>query len=550
MAQTSAVVPGRGAFAERKWREAYTQFSAADRKKPLEPEDLERFATAAYLVGEDAHATSIWTRAHHQLIDQGNVERAARLGFWLSLSFLLAGEIAHSTGWLARSQRLLNDREGECVAQGYGLIVTGLLAMFQGNLESAGASFEQALALAGQFGDADLLALALLSRGQSLIQSHENAEGLARLDEAMVAVTAGEVSPVLAGIIYCAVILICQRIFDLRRAREWTKHLDAWCASQPDLVPYRGQCLVHRSEILQMQGDWSEALAEVLNAREHLAEKSGAVVGRACYQQGELHRLRGEFARASEMYREAGRIGFEPQPGVSLLLLAEGKLDAAAAAIRGVIDSDGGLKGPGIDPSGAKLLGPYVDIAIATGDLAAARAGADELMQVAKKMEAPFLLATATQASGAVLFAEGELQAALALLREAWAIWQQLEAPYEGARVRILIGRVCQQLGDLETARMHFDAAHSILENLGATPDLVELDRLMDTREAGSFGVLTDREREVLSLVAAGKTNQQIAMALGISKHTVARHLSNIFNKLGVTSRTAASTFAHKYKLV
>jgi tetratricopeptide (TPR) repeat protein len=222
MPRTSAIAQGREACARQKWREAYAQLSAADRELPLEPTDLERLATAAYLVGEDAHATNIWTRAHHQLLDQGNAQRAARLGFRLSLSHLLAGEMARSAGWLARSQRLLKDREDACVEHGYGLIVTGLLAMGKGNIESAAASFDQALALAEQFGDADLLALGLLSRGQSLIQSNNVSDGVARLDEAMVAATAGEVWPVLTGIIYCAVILTCQRIFDLRRAGEWT----------------------------------------------------------------------------------------------------------------------------------------------------------------------------------------------------------------------------------------------------------------------------------------------------------------------------------------
>ncbi len=550
MARTPATVQGREAFARQKWGEAYAQLSAADRQAPLELADLERFATAAYLVGEEAHATTIWTRAHHQLIDQGDVERAARWGFWISLSLLLAGEVARSTGWLARSQRLLKDRQGACVEQGYGLIVTGLLAMGKGSTESAGAIFEEALALAEQFGDPDLLALSLLSRGQSQIESHKTAEGVARLDEAMVAVTAGEVSPVLAGIIYCAVILTCQRIFDLRRAREWTTQLDAWCASQPDLVPYRGQCLVHRSEILQLQGDWPGALAEVMKARDHLADRSEAAVGRACYQHGELHRLRGEFAQANKMYREAGRNGCEPQPGVSLLRLAEGKIDAAAAAIRGVADSAGSQQGPGAGSSRPKLLGPYVEILIATGDLDSARAAADELTRIAAAFDAPLLRATSAQATGAVLFAEGKLKAALALLREAWGTWQQLETPYESARVQVLIGSVCQRLGDHETARMHFDAAHSVFGQLGAAPNLVELERLMATRGAGPFGALTDREREVLSLVAAGETNRQIAAALGISEHTVARHLSNIFDKLGVTSRTAASAIAHKHKLV
>ena len=186
---------------------------------------------------------------------------------------------------------------------------------------------------------------------------------------------------------------------------------------------------------------------------------------------------------------------------------------------------------------------------IATGDLYTAGAAADELTQIAAAFDAPFLLATSAQATGAVLLAKGEMKAALALLREAWAIWQQLETPYESARVRVLIGRACQRLGDHETARMHFDAAHSVFGQLGAAPDLVELDRLMATRGT-LLGALTDREGEVLSLVAAGETNRQIAAALGISEHTVARHLSNIFDKLAVTSRTAAGAFAHRHKLV
>jgi DNA-binding CsgD family transcriptional regulator len=550
MAENPAIVQGREAFARQTWGQAYEALSRADRVSPLEPADLERFAAAAYLVGREAEAVRAWTRAHHDFTDHGDVERAARCGFWLSLYMLLAGEMAQTTGWLARSQRLLKDREEACLEQGYGLIVTGLLAMGKGDAGSAGTIFKQAVALAERFGDADLLALGLLGRGQSLIQSNRPAAGIARLDEAMVAVTAGRVSPVLAGIVYCAVILDCQRLFDIRRAREWTRQLDSWCSAQPDLVPYRGQCLVHRSEILQLQGDWHEALAELQKARAHLAERSEAVVGRACYQQGELHRLRGEFAQAEEMYREACRFGCEPQPGLSLLRLAEGEADAAAASIRGAVESAGGLQGSGAGSSCPKLLGPCVEILVAAGDLDAARTAADELRQIATAIGAPSLLATSTQATGAVLFAEGKLKAALALLREAWALWQQLETPYEAARVRVLSGRVCQRLGDDETARMHIHVARSVFAQLGAAADQGELERLMANRGAGAPGALTDREREVLALVASGETNRQIAAKLGISEHTVARHLSNIFDKLGVTSRTAASAHFHKSRLV
>jgi ATP/maltotriose-dependent transcriptional regulator MalT len=220
--------------------------------------------------------------------------------------------------------------------------------------------------------------------------------------------------------------------------------------------------------------------------------------------------------------------------------LAQGKPDAAAALIRGVAGAAGG----------PELLGPCVEISIATGDLDTARAAADELTRIATAIDAPSLLATSTQATGAVLFAQGKMKAALALLREAWAIWQKLETPYESARVRVLIGQVCQRIGDHETARMHFQAARSVFGQLGAAPDLVELERLMVTGSAGPCDALTEREREVLSLVARGETNRQIAAALCISEHTVARHLSNIFDKLGVASRTAAGAFAHKHRLV
>jgi DNA-binding CsgD family transcriptional regulator len=544
MTRTPAIAQGREAFARWKWRAAYAQFAAADRDLPLEPTDLERFATAAWLLGKDAQATTIWMRAHHQFIDRGKVERAARLGFWLSLSLLLAGEMARSSGWLARSERLLKDRKNLCVEQGYGHIVTGLLEMGK---ENAGASFKQALSLAEQFGDRDLLALSLLGLGQCLIRSNDISRGVARLDEAMVAATAGEVSPVLTGIIYCAVILTCQEIFDLRRSCEWTTQFDAWCASQPDLVPYRGQCMVHRSEVLQLQGNWPEAFAEVVKAREHLADRSEAVVGRACYQQAELHRLRGEFAQANQMYREASRNGCEPQPGLALLLLAQGKGKAAMAAIRGLVDL---AQGPGASPSSIRLLAPYVEILIANGNVDDARAVAGELARVADAFDAPVLHAASAQANGTVLLTEGQAKAALAHAREAWGAWQDMNMPYEGARARVLIGRACKRLGDHETAHIQFDAARETFRKLGAAPDLLELEKRITTGGAGPSSFLTERERQVLSLVASGETNREIGSELGISEHTVARHLSNIFNKLGLASRTAATAFAHQHKLI
>jgi DNA-binding CsgD family transcriptional regulator len=548
MAHTDAVDQGRSAFARRQWRTAYARLSAADRDASLDPTDLERLATAAYLVGQDDHAVTLWARVHHDWIDRSDLERAVYWGYWLSIVQLVRGEPAQATGWLARARRLDSARHEVSAVQGYGEVVGGLLAMGSGDLAGAAARFAAAVVLAERFDDSDLLALGLLGQGQALIMQHELAEGTARLDEAMLGITAGKVSPVLAGIVYCAVILTCQRTFDLARAHEWTRQLDVWCAAQPDLTPFRGECLVHRSQVLQARGDWSGALDEAAKARDHLAARSEVVVGRACYQQGELHRLRGEFDAAEQMFRDADRYGCEPQPGISLLRLATGEVDGAAAAIRRAVDAAVDVPGPTGGLSRPRLLGPLIEILLALGDATGARKAADELAAISATLNTPYLAAASAHSSGAVLLAEGETQAAQACLREAWMLWQQLEMPYESACVRVLLGQVCRRLDDRETARMHFDAARAVFQRLDAAPALAQLERLAS--DAESDGALTQREREVLALVAAGQSNRRIAAALAISEHTVARHLSNIFDKLGVNSRTAATTYAHTHKLI
>ena len=524
---------GRKAYARRTWREAYDHLSGA-----VEPEDIELLATTAFMLGRDQEYVSILERAHDAYLERGEPLRAFRCAFWCGMILMIRGEVGPGSAWIGRAQRLCEGQPDESVERGYLLMPLVFRHEAAGEFEAAAAAAGKAAAMAERFGDADGFALASHVHGYMLIKAGRVREGLAALDESMLAATSGDLSPMTTGIVYCGVILACQEVFEARRAQEWTAVLTEWCEGQPDVVAFTGRCLVHRAEILQLEGAWSDALEEAKRARQRFIEAENlGRVGLAMYREADVQRLLGEFDAAEDGYREASRHGWDPQPGLAQLRLAQGRAGAALAAIeRALAEATEPLRR-------AALLPACVEIVLARGDVERARAACLELAALAESYESAMLGAMVAYARGAVHLAAGDAAQALVALRRAGDEWARLGARYEVARTRELTGLACRSLGDEEAASLELDAAHEAYRVLGAAPDLARLDA------GGRPHGLTNRELEVLRLVASGRSNREIAAELVISEHTVARHVQNIFAKVGVSSRTAAASFAFEHEL-
>lgn len=539
--ETGTLQRCRELFREHAWAECYAALAASDRSTLLKGPDLELLATVAFLCGDDAVSDDAWSRGYRSYLDDGRPLQAARCAFWLGFGLTNRGETARAGGWLSRAGQLVGDQGTDCVEHGYLIVPRARLSVLSGDPEAGYALAAEAITVADRHHDPDLGTLARLVAGHARLLLEDPARGFALLDEVMVAVTEGEVSPTVSGLAYCSVIAACRDMFDVRRAREWTSALTRWCEARPDLVPYRGLCLVHRTQIMQLDGAWNDAIAEAHLACERLADHPA--VGAAFYELGELHRLRGELALAEDMYRKANQWGHRPEPGLVLLRLAQGRVAAAEAGVRRLLGE------PTAALARAQVLDAAVRVLLEAGCLEDARQAAGELTRLAEGAQAPLLRALAAQATGEVLLAGGDAGPALALLRQAWLAWRDLETPYQAARVRLAIGSALRDLGDEDSAQMEFDSARWVFDRLGATPDLARAEALARGATAAP-SLLTAREVEVLRLVAAGLTNREIAAELVLSEKTVARHLSNVYAKLDLSSRAGATAYAYDHRLL
>jgi DNA-binding CsgD family transcriptional regulator len=536
-----AIDDARSAFESHDWGETHRLLSGLPVDE-LSVEDLDRLATSAYLTGRDETAFDLWARAHRGCVQADEIELAARFGLRLAQTLGFKSDIARSAGWVERVRRLLDDAGIDCVELGYLAHASAMCRLFEaGDVAGANDLFVQAGTIGAIYRERELVTLARIGEGRMLVYLGALAEGVALLDEAMISVEGREISPIAVGDAYCTVIDACAELFDVARCRVWTESFSRWCDEHTDLVLYRGHCLLHQAQVLQIRGDWSDAMESARRACARLAEPINRLtLGGAHYAEGELHRLRGEFDAAEASYRSANEHGCEPQPGLALMRLAQRRTDTADATIRRVLDEAN-------DPiSRARVLGAYAEIVLASDDVAAARAAADELTAVAAQLGSPFLRAQASHATGAVLLAEGRCKDALLASRQALKQWTELDARHEAALTRALIADACAAVGDTEGAELARSAARSTFEALGAAPDLARLgSRDTPDRPDG----LTAREVEVLRVLAEGKTNRVIAEKLFISEKTVASHVSHIFTKLGVSSRAAATAYAYDHDL-
>ncbi len=524
-----------------RWPEAYRRLHGRD-LDGLGAEDLEVLADAAWWLSRVEESLAVRRRAHASFVAVGDARRAGYNAWMLATEYGFIGKSALAAGWLTKARGHLADQD-ECPERGFVVFTRAELAAGRGEVDEALRLAQRTIGIGVRCDSRDVVAMGRVLEGELLIRRGEVADGLARLDDAMCDVMEGVLSELVTGWLYCIAVPICFQLPDLLRASEWNAAAMEWCAQLPAGTPFHGLCRVHHAELLGLSGALEQASTAAELASAELMDYHPNMAGESFYVAGELRRRRGDAAGAEAAFLTAHELGRDPQPGLALLRLSQGRADAAAAALRSCLA--GGHWGL-LDR--ARLLAAHTEVAVALADLEPATAAADELEAIADGSGATLLEAYAAMARGAVAVARENISLALERLRRARTLWLELRLPYEAAQARMLLAAACRAAGDDDTADIELRAARTAFAQLGARHDEGRIDGLL-AAEPVVPGGLTPRQIEVLRLVAEGSTNREIADELVISEHTVSRHLENIYAKLGVSSRAAATTFAHTHDL-
>ncbi len=531
---------GAGTVSVVDWVARYDELTA--RRPELTASELDDLGLAAWFLGREAECERAWDAAHLAYLDAGETDAAIRCVFWIGFTLSDRGDTVRSGAWMSRLIELCGiagrPPQGEATA----VLAQAAAAFGAGRLDESVDLGERAVALAQAAHDPDVEVIATMSLGRSLMYSGRIIDAFACMDRVMLAVASGRVGVRAAGPAYCAVIASCLERWDVERARVWTRDLSEWCDAQRGLEPFRGECSVNRASVLQLLGEWDEATTTLAEVCDH--ERDARTLEYAYYGIGELYRLVGRRAEAEAAYRRAAELGREVQPGLGLLRRDAGRFSAARSGIARALETS---PAPG---TRAELLAAQVELEVEHGDWDVAARAAAELRTMADTLGTIYLQAQADRTEARLLIGTDAPEQALPLLRESWAVWRRLEAPYEAAVTRVLMGRANRAFGDEEAAQLEFDAARTVLSELGAVADLDRLERIASEadRPEASAG-LTKRELEVLRLIAGGKSNRQIATELFLSERTVARHVSNILGKLDLPNRAAATAFAFEHGL-
>jgi ATP/maltotriose-dependent transcriptional regulator MalT len=532
-----ALTAARDALARHDWDASLRLAESAASDDPAaEAERLDVLATAAWWLGRLDTCIDARQTAYRIFEELGETRRAGLCAVWLYEHYCFRAKGAIASGWLQRARRLLGD-DTDCTEHGALLLREAEIAHGEGRLVDARALADRALGLGRRIASPDLEAEALQTVGRVLIDEGAVERGLAHLDEAMLFAVEGRIGPYSTGKVYCSLIGACEDVGDLRRAAEWTEATAQWAGQHPFAI-FPGICRIHRAVVLDRRGEMADAERELSQACDELVGSNLANAAAAFAEVGDIRRRLGDLERAEEAFARVEELTGQTCTGVALLRLAQGRVDAAARIISGCMAA----QSP--NPLGRARVRPAAaQIAIAADDLGGARESVAELDAIATAFDTPMLHAMAALARGRLQLAEGDADGATHTLRDALRYWQELEVPYEVATTRTLLAQALRDVGDDDGARESFAAARALFDQIGARLDVP------DTTVALPAG-LTAREAEVLRLIAAGKSNKDIAAELFLSVKTVSRHLSNIFTKIGVSSRAAATAFAFEQQLM